>query len=168
MSQHVITTAPVRIRRRTAVVAVGLSAVFAIGVGVGLASLTSGESESVVRRSAPATVPAPAPVRLCGHDVTNLLAAVASMPPSMQAQVAGTLSPDLANGVGNLALLVEPSQLPPAPDTATLGGILTRLSRHDRNAIINGLPVERQAEVAAAEQSQAGASFVSGTATTCS
>ena len=162
MSQHVITTAPVGIRRRTIVIAIGLLALLAIGVGVVVAALASGGSEPAVRRSAPAAVPAPAPVRLCGHDVTNLLAAVVAMPPSVQAQVVGTLSPDLANGLGNLALSVEPSRFPPAPDNATLGGILTRLDLHDRNTIMNGLPVEQQPEVAAAEQSAASASFVLG------
>ena len=112
MSQHVITTAPVGIRRRTIVIAIGLLAVLAIGVGVGVAALASGGSEPAVRRSAPTAVPAPAPVRLCGHDVTNLLAAVVAMPPSVQAQVVGTLSPDLANGLGNLALVRRAQPVP--------------------------------------------------------
>ena len=170
MSQQAITTEPIRIRHRTTVIAVGLFAVLAIGVGVGVGvvQLTSGGLEPVARRSAPATAPAPEPVRLCGHDVTNLLATIAAMPPSVQAQVVGTLSPDLANGLGNLALYVEPNQLRTVPDSATLGGILTRLDRHDRNAIMNALPVEQQETVAAAEYLAAGSSFMSGAPTACS
>jgi hypothetical protein len=168
MSQHIVTTAPVGIRRRTTTIAIGLTAVLALGVGVAVGTLTSGGSESVVHRSASATPPAPAVVHLCGNDVTNLLATIGAMPPSVQAQVVGSLSPDLANGLGNLALSVEPSRFPPAPDNATLGGILTRLDRSDRNAIMNGLPVDQQPEVAASEQSASVASFISGRYTACS
>jgi hypothetical protein len=168
MSQHIVTTAPAGIRRRTTAIAIGLIAVLALGVGVGVTTLTSGRSESVVYRSASATTPAPAVIHLCGNDVTNLLATIGAMPPSVQAQVVGSLSPDLANGLGNLALTVEAPDSLPAPDNTTLGGILTRLDRSDRNAIMNGLPVDQQPEVASSEQSASAASFISGRYTACS
>jgi hypothetical protein len=160
MSQPIVSTAPVRTPRRTGIIAIALFAVLALGVGVGVAALTSEGSESTVHRSAPPTAATPAPTvtRLCGNDMTNLLAAIAALPPSVQAQVVGTLSHDLSDGLGHLALNVDPTQLPPPPDPATMGAILSRLGRADRDAIIIGLPTEQRPAVETAEQSAAYAS----------
>jgi hypothetical protein len=165
MNQQVITTTPVPNRHRTTFIAVGLCAVLTLGVGAGVAALTTGGTETTVRHvaPAPATMPASTIANLCGNDVTNLLTAIAAMPPSVQAQVVGSLSPDLADGLGHLALFADPNQLPPAPGPATLGQILTRLVLADRNTIMDALPVEQQPTVTAAEQYAATANFVVGT-----
>jgi hypothetical protein len=150
MSQQVITRTPIKVPSRTIVTGVALFVVLAAGLAVGMRALTSAGSESAARRVAPETVQVPLPSQLCGNDVTNLVSTIAAMPPTVQAQVAGTLSPDLANGIGAIVLSADPSKLPPPPDTATLGGILTRLTPQDRKAVMNGLPVEQQTVVAAA------------------
>jgi hypothetical protein len=208
MNQQVITTTPAPNRHRTTFIAVGLCAVLTLGAGAGVAALTTGGTETTVRRSTPTprstqatmdqatqavtgaagpiagaayaaghagqggfgglaagTAPASTIANLCGNDVTNLLTAIAALPPSVQAQVVGSLSPDLADWLGHLALYVDPNELPPAPDPTTLGQILTRLVRADRNTIMDALPVEQQPTVTAAEQSAAMANFVSGTRT---
>ena len=136
MNQSVTTALPVPSRHRRTFVAIALIPVLAIGAGLGIAALASGGSESAVSRSAPATPPVIAArstvVELCGTDVTDLLATIAAMPPSAQAQVVGSLSPELF-----VALTVDSSNsLAPAPDNATLGRILTHLGLPDRNAIV--------------------------------
>lgn len=172
MNQSVTTTLPVPSRRRRAFVVVALIPVLAIGAGLGIAALASGGSESAVSRSAPATPPVTAArstvVDLCGTDVTDLLATIVAMPPSAQAQVVGSLSPELSNGLGNLALTVDSSNsLAPAPDNTTLGRILPHLGLQDRNAIVRALPAERRSAVVAAEQSAAVALWVSGAPRKC-
>jgi hypothetical protein len=138
-----------------------------IGTGVALGALTSGGSESAVRPSAAATAPAPAPepepLRLCGNDASNLLAAMATLPSGVQAQIGESLSPRLGDWLGRLVLFVDERALPPAPGSTTLGTILTRVSREDRDVVMRALPIEDQPTVAAAEQSAAFASLVSGT-----
>lgn len=159
MSQSVTTTLPVPSRRRRTFVAIALVAVLALGVGVAIATLASDGSESALSRSAPATPQAGVPSTSCASDISNLLSAIAAMPPNVSAQVMGGLTPDLSQGLGNLVLYVEPSRLPPAPDATTLGQLLSRIDPVDRNAVMNGLPVEQQAAVAAAAQSEAAASL---------
>ena len=158
MNQSVTTTLPVPSRRRRTFVAIALIPVLAIGAGLGIAALASGGSESAVSRSAPATPPAGVMGVTCPSDVQNLLSAIAAMPPSVHAQVVGRLSPDLRNGLGNLVLFADPSQQPPAPDAITLGQILARLDRVDRNVVMSGLPAEQRAAVAAAAEQSAVAS----------
>ena len=168
MSQQAITTEPVRIPHRTIVIAVGLFAVVAIGSrgrcrGRPAHIRRIGASRAAVRSAATA----PAPVRLCGHDVTNLLATIAAMPPSVQAQVVGTLSPDLATGWAPRTQ----RRAQPAPTGARqhdLGRILTRVSREDRNTIVNRLPDEQGAAVVASWKSANVREYLSSTATPCS
>jgi hypothetical protein len=155
MNHSVTATLPVPSRRRRTFVAIALIPVLAIGAGLGIAALASGGSESAVSRSAPATPPARVIGLTCPSDVQNLLSAVVAMPPSVSAQVIRSLSPDLSQGLGNLALFVEPSRLPPAPDATTLGQLLARLDRGDRNAVMSGLPAEQRAAVAAAVEQSA-------------
>jgi hypothetical protein len=169
MSQGVVTTPPTRLRHRTIVTVVGLFAVLAIGVAA-VAALASGGSESGVSEHAvaePAALVA-APLRLCANDAGNLLATMRTMPPTVQAQVVASLSRPLSDGLGTLASNIDPSALPPTPDAATLGAILTRVDRHDRLAILDGLPEEQSMAVANAWQSANTAEFLSSTATPCS
>jgi hypothetical protein len=160
MGQSVTTTLPVPSRRRRTFVAIAAVTVLALGVGVGITTLTAtGESESGRRRSATATPPAGVTSASCASDIPNLLATIASMPPTVSAHVMGRLTPDLSQGLGNLVLYVEPSRLPPAPDATTLGQLLSRIDPVDRNAVMNGLSVEQQAAVDVAAQSEAAASL---------
>jgi hypothetical protein len=170
MGRSVTTGLPVRSRhRRTfAVLAAGA---LVIGAGTALGALTSAGSDSAVRQFAAAAAPAPAPepepLRLCGNDATNLLAAFATMPAGVQAQIGETLSPELGDWLGRLVLLIDERALPPAPDSTTLGTILTRLTREDRDVVMRALPIEQRPAVAATEQSAAFASLVSGASTGC-
>jgi hypothetical protein len=159
MGQSVSTTLPVPIRRRRTFVAIALVTVLALGVGAGIATLATGESESGAPRPARATPPAGVTSASCASDIPNLLATIAAMPPNVSAEVMGSLTPDLSQGLGNLVLYVEPSQLPPAPDATTLRQLLSRIDPVDRNAVMNGLSVEEQAAVNAAAQSEAAASL---------
>jgi len=166
MSEQVITT-PVRFRPRTTVIVLGLVAALAIAVGAVVSSVGSGGgSEPLVQRAAPA-VPVPPTLQLCGNDPTNLLAAIATMPATVQAHVMGTLSPVLSDALDHVALNVDPAALT-VPDDATLGTIMTRLSRADRDAIINALPAERAAAVMASWKSNNVREFLSNTAAPCS
>jgi hypothetical protein len=170
MSQAVVTTAPARPRHRTIVIAVGLFAVLGIGVAAAVAAITSAGSESSVLEPEVSgqRVPIAASLRLCGNDPANLLATILTMPPTVQAQVIASLSDRLSDGLGGLASNIDPSVRPPAPDSSTLGGILTRVDGADRTTILDGLPVEQRAAVAAAWQSANTAEFLSSTATPCS
>src|SRR5262245_13935736 len=120
MSQGLVTTAPTRVRHRT-VIAVALFVVLAVGVGAAVLTLTSSEPVPTAEPAAPAAVTIPAPVRLCGNDGVNLLAAIATMTPFIQADVVGRLSPPIADWLGHLALLVDATTGLPAPDATTLG-----------------------------------------------
>jgi hypothetical protein len=166
MNQQVITTAPAGFRYRTAVVVLGLFAAVAIGVGVAVTALDSGGTDAPVQQAAPAA-PVPPALQLCGNDATYLVAAVATMPGEVQAQVGANLSPALADALGHLAMFLDPSQLQ-TPDSATLGAIMTRVSREDRNAILSGLPEEQRAAAAASWQRANMAEYLSSTATPCS
>ena len=165
MSEQVI-TAPVRFRSRTTVIVLGLVAALAIAVGAVLSSVGSGGSEPSVQQAAPAAPVAPT-LQLCGNDPANLLAAIATMPATVQAQLMGTLSPVLSDALDHIALNVDPAALT-APDDATLGTIMTRLSRADRDAIVDALPAERGAAVMASWRSNNVREFLSSTATPCS
>jgi hypothetical protein len=165
MSEHVITT-PVRLRSRTTAVVLGLVAALAIAVGAVVSSVGSGESGPSVQRAAPAA-PVPPSLQLCGNDPTNLLAAIATMPASVQPQVMGTLSPVVSDALDHLALNIDPAALT-APDDVTLGMIMTRLSRADRDTIVNALPKERGAAVMASWKSNTVREYLSSTATPCS
>ena len=92
MNQQVITTAPIGFRHRTAVLALGLFAVIAIGVGVAVTALDSGGTATPVQQAAPAT-PVPPTLQLCGNDPTYLVAAIATMPGEVQARVGATCHP---------------------------------------------------------------------------
>jgi hypothetical protein len=166
MSDQVITTTPVRLHYRTAVIVLGVVAALAIGVGVAVNSIGSGGSETSVQQAAPAA-PVPAELQLCGNDATNLVGAIATMPGSVQAQVMGTLSPGLSDFLGHLVLNIDPTGLT-APDSTTLGMILTRVSQADRNTIVNHLPDEQGAAVAASWKSANVREYLSSTATPCS
>ena|SRR5947209_13274469 len=166
MNHQVITTAPVGFRYRTAIIIVGLFATLAIAVGAAITALDSGGSGTSVQEAAPAAPVSPT-LQLCGNDVTNLLAAIATMPGSVQAEVAANLSPVLADAIGRPALFVDPSRLQ-APDSATLGAIMTRVSRQDRTTILNGLPAEQRVAAAASWQRANVAEYLSSTATPCS
>ena len=168
MSQQVITTTPVRFRYRTGVIVLGVVAALVIGVGVGVAvdSIGSGGSETSVEQAAPAA-PVPPALQLCGNDATNLLGAIATMPGTVQAQLMGTLSPGLSDVLGHLVLNIDPKGLT-APDSTTLGMILTRVSQADRNTIVSHLPDEQGAAVAASWKSANVREYLSSTATPCS
>jgi hypothetical protein len=170
MSQGVVTTPPARLRHRAIVIAVGLFAVLGIGVAAALAAITSAGSESGVPELEVSEQPVPiaASLRLCGNDPANLLATIRTMPPTVQAQVVASLSGPLSDGLGTLASNIDPSALPPTPDPATLGAILTRVDRHDRNTILGGLPEESRTTVTAAWQAANTAEFLSSTAAPCS
>jgi hypothetical protein len=168
MSQGVASTAPVGLRRRTTVIGIGLFAVLAIGVAALVVSVASGESGPSASRATPAPEPAPEALRICGNDATNLLAVIATMPPTVQAQVVASLSHPLSNGLGSLALHIDPSGLPPGPDSATLGVIMTRLDLFDRAAIEAALPVEQRSAVLAAEQKAEADVFLTGIRPPCS
>jgi hypothetical protein len=167
MSETVITRAPVRGWNRTGVI-VGLFVVVAIGVGAAIAALSSGGSESSVRQAAPAAAPVPPSLMLCGNDATNLVATMATLPGNVQAEVVGKLSPQLANAIGTLASYTDASALPPAPDTTTLGAVLTRVGQADRNTIIASLPADQGAAVSEAWQSANTREYLSSTPTPCS
>jgi hypothetical protein len=166
MSQQVITTTPVRFRYRAPVIVLGVVAALAIGVGVAVNSIGSGGSETSVQQAAPAA-PVPPGLQLCGNDATNLVGAIATMPGSVQAQVMGTLSAGLSDALGHLVLSIDPTRLT-VPDSTTLGMILTRVSRADRNTIVNHLPDEQGAAVAASWKSANVREYLSSTATPCS
>jgi len=170
MNQQVITQTPIKIRSRRMVTGVALFVLLAAGLAVGVRALTSEGSESATRRAVPETArPVSLPYKLCGNDVTNLVSTITAMPPTVQAQVVSTLSPDLANGIGAIVLSADPRKLPPPPDTTTLGGILTRLTPQDRKAVMSGLPVEQQvAAAAAAAQTTLAGSPESGFVAMCS
>jgi hypothetical protein len=119
-----------------------------------------------VRHSNPVAEPSPAGEPLCGNDVTNLIGTIGTMPPSVQAQVVGMMSPDLANGLG--AVVLAGADKPPPPDAATLAGIMTRLTPQDRSAVMSGLSAEQQTAVAGAEETVAVGSYASGIYTACS
>jgi len=165
MSEQVIST-PVRFRSRNTVVVLGLFAALAIAVGAAVSSVGSGGSEPSVQQATPA-VPVSPTLQLCGNDTANLLAAIATMPPNVQAEVGANLSPVLEDAIGHLALFVDPSQLR-TPDSATLGAIMTRVSREDRTTILNGLPGQQRVAAAASWQRANVAEFLSSTATPCS
>lgn len=165
MNEQVI-TAPVGFRYRTAVIVLGILAVLAIGVGVAVTALDSGGTEAPVQQAAPAA-PVPPSLQLCGNDPTYLVAAIATMPGEVQARVVANLSPVLANAIGYLANYLDPGQLQ-APDSATLGAIMTRVSREDRNTILNGLPEGQRAAAAASWQRANMAEYLSSSATPCS
>jgi hypothetical protein len=166
MNQHVITTAPLGFRYRRAVIAIGIAAMLAVAVGAVVTALESGGTGSTVRQAAPAA-PVPPALRLCGNDTANLLGAMATMPPSAQAHVAASLSPVLGDAVGSLAMFVDPAGLT-APDSTTLGQILTRVSREDRATIISGLSEAQQSAVSAAWQRANTVEYLSSTAAPCS
>jgi hypothetical protein len=166
MNQQVITTAPLGFRYRRAVIAIGLAAMLAIVVGAAVTALESGGTGSSVQQAAPAAPVAPT-LQLCGNDVTNLLGAIATMPPSAQARVGASLSPVLADAIGGPAMYVDPGSLT-APDSTTLGQILTRVSNQDRDTIITGLPGEQVSAVSASWQRANMAEYLSSTATPCS
>jgi hypothetical protein len=168
MSQGVVTTPPVRVRRRTTVIAIGLFALLAIGVAALVVSVASGESEPSVPRATAAPEPVPASLRICGNDATNLLAAIRTMPPTVQAQVVASLSHPLSDGLGTLASNIDPSALPPAPDATTLGAIMTRLELDDRAVVEAALPDEQRHAVLVAEQSAEAALYLTAVAPACS
>ena len=161
MSQLVTTASSVPRRHRMTSVVVALFAALALGVGVAVAALDESGSGSVVHRSAYVPTPAPegtaSPV--CGTDLANVFATIAAMPGDVAAQVVRTLSPELSRFVDSSVMFGgsagTASTLPAPPDTSTLGDLMARLDRADRNAIMSGLPLEQQAAVAAAEQSAA-------------
>jgi hypothetical protein len=166
MNQQVITRAPAGFRYRTAVIVLGIFAVIAVGVGVAVTALDSGGTQAPVQQAAP-TVSVPPTPQLCGNDATYLVAAIATMPGEVQPRVVATLSPVLADALGHLAMYLDPGQLQ-APDSATLGAIMTRVSREDRNTILNGLPEEQRTAAAASWQRANMAEYLSNTATPCS
>jgi hypothetical protein len=139
-------------------IVIGLFVVLALGVGIA-AAVTSGGSESVSvpSRAEPETAHVSADRPICENDVAHLLAAIAAMPPSTQAHVVENLSTDLSNGLGRLVQFVEPSRLPPAPDSTTLGALLARLDPADQVVIVSALPTEHQPAVVAAARSAADA-----------
>jgi hypothetical protein len=108
----------------------------------------------------------PPTLQLCGNDATNLVAAIATMPGAVQADVTSKLSFGLADVLDHVAVNVDPSQLQ-APDGATLGTIMTR-GREEREAILGRLPEERRAAAAASWQRANMAEYLSSTATPCS
>jgi hypothetical protein len=168
MSQGVTSTAPIGLRRRTTVIAIGLFAVLAVGVAALVVSVASGDSGPTVPRATPAPEPAPAALRNCGNDASNLLAVIRTMPPTVQAQLVANLSHPLSDGLGSLASNIDPSALPPAPDATTLGAIMTRLELDDRAVIEAALPVEQRHAVLVAEQSAEGAVYLTGVPPACS
>ena len=76
----------------------------------------------------------------------------------------GTLSPGLSDVLGHLVLNIDPTRAT-APDSTTLGMILTRVSQADRNTIVNHLPDEQGAAVAASWKSANVREYLSSTAT---
>jgi hypothetical protein len=157
MSQHVTTTASIPRPHRTTLV-VAVFTVLALGVGVAVAALDGSRSGSTVHRSAYVPMPAAdgAASQVCGTDLTNVFATIAAMPGDVAAQVVRALSPELSQFVDSSAMFgASAGTLPAPPDTSTLGDLLARLDRVDRNAIMSGLPGEQQAAVAAAEESAA-------------
>jgi hypothetical protein len=166
MNEQVITTVPGGFRYRTAVIVLGIFAVLIIGVGVAVSALDSGGTHAPVQQAAP-TVPVPPPLQLCGNDPTYLVAAIATMPGEVQARVSANLSPVLADVLGHSAMYLDPGQLH-APDSATLGAIMTRVSREDRTTILNGLPDDQRAAASASWQRANMAEYLSSTATPCS
>jgi hypothetical protein len=96
------------------------------------------------------------------------LATIAAMPPGASDRLVASLSPDLAQTLGNAVRFGSPSDLPAPPDTATLGAILARLDPVDRNAIVSALPAEQQqAAVAAAAHAVVVGSVESGFVAMC-
>jgi hypothetical protein len=95
------------------------------------------------------------------------VAAIATMPGSVQAEVGANLSPVLADALGHLALNIDPAALT-APDSTTLGAIMTRVGQADRNVILNGLPEAQRVAAAASWQRANTAEYLSSTATPCS
>jgi hypothetical protein len=90
------------------------------------------------------------------------------MPPGTSDHLVGSLSPDLAQALGNSVLFGSPNDLPAPPDTVALGEILARLDPGDRNAIVSGLPAEQQqAAMAAAVHAAAVGSVESGFVPVC-
>jgi hypothetical protein len=166
MNEQVITTVPGGFRYRTAVIALGIFAVLIIGVGVAVSALDSGETQAPVQQAAP-TVSVPPTLQLCGNDATYLVAAIATMPGEVQARVSTNLSPVLADALGHSAMYLDPGQLR-APDSATLGAIMTRVSREDRATILTGLPDDQRAAASASWQRANMAEYLSSTATPCS
>ena len=158
-----ITTPPL-IRKRPAVVAVAGAIVLALGAYVGVGALVDRTGTTATPRPAGARDIATATPLPCVSDMANLMAALATLPgPSAYVVVRG-LSPDLSGGIGSLFGSIDASALPPALDAATLGHVLARLERHDRDVIMLSLPLE-QRSVVATEEARASLDLGTGRAT---
>ena len=158
MSQHVITAPATPFWRRRSFVVAALVALLVVSVGAAIGALVSSDS-SVTSRSAPAPVEqAVSPVgsvNACAVQPAagvTLLALIASMPDGAGTRMAGSLSPQALQLIGEAvqSAAILSWGFAPAPDAPTLAAALSRLPTADSAVVINALAPDVQADVGTA------------------
>jgi hypothetical protein len=139
---------PRLVRRRTAIVVMAVLTPLAVVLGASAGELRARVSSTEAPRRVATPVPRPTgDVGICGFDVVNLVATIASLPGDVASDVMAHLSTDYAGAIESVAMTTVRDALPPPPDAFTLAHVLARLSGPDRRAVLTALLPQQQAAI---------------------